>query len=75
MQSVFDGKQLFFLSRVIKLSAFKFPSIKGNQVKQAIIITLQKHAIKSPFRSISFNPEWLMDIRLGKYWCLNQLLF
>ena len=68
---MFDSKQLFLLSRVIELHVFKFLSIKGNQVEQAIITILQEHTTKSPFRGISFNPKQLMDIRLGKNWCLN----
>ena len=74
-QGVFDSKQLFLLSRVIELRAFEFPSIKGDRVEQAIITTLQEHTTKGPFGGISFNPKRSMDIRLGKNWCLDQLLF
>ena len=63
---MFNSKQLFLLSRIIKLHIFEFPSIKGNWVEQAIITTLQEHTIKGLFRGISFNPKQLMDIRLGK---------
>ena len=66
MQGMFDSKQLFLLGRVIELHIFEFPSIKGNQVEQAIITTLQEHTTKGPFRGISFNPKQLIDIRLGK---------
>ena len=72
---MFNSKQLFLLSRVIELCAFEFLSIKGDWVEQAIITTLQEHTTKGPFGGISFNHKQLIDIRLGKNWCLNQLLF